>query len=120
MEFAAQALIYASLGMLGVGALLALVRLALGPGSLNRAVALDVVSAALVGVLIILIAWWDRTDLMVLLIVFTLTSFFSTVTVARHVERHAQRVEAEHKAKDHSGNSSPNSSGKEGTGSGSN
>ncbi len=84
MSLAASTMMSISLVMLVLGALLALLRLALGPTALDRAVAIDVVSAAVVGVVVALIAWKGRTDLMVLLIVFTLTSFFSTVTVARY------------------------------------
>ncbi len=97
MSVAASIMIAVSLGMLVLGALLALVRLALGPTPLDRAIAIDVVSAAVVGVIVALIAWQGRTDLMVLLIIFTLTAFFSTVTVARYsssklVQKQAQEA----------------------------
>lgn len=83
MILAAGILIAVSLGMLLAAAILTLVRLIIGPTSLDRAIAIDVVTAAVIATVIILISWWHRTDLMVLLIVFALTAFFSTVTVSR-------------------------------------
>ncbi len=85
MVLATQIIIGISLGMLLASAILALVRLVQGPTALDRAISIDVVTAAVIGTVVILIAWWQRTDLMVLLIIFALTAFFSTVTVSRYV-----------------------------------
>ena len=86
MSQAAEILLVASLVMLVFAGILALYRLFKGPSSLDRAVAVDLTSAVVVAVVVILIAWLDRTDLKVLLIVFALTAFFSTVTVSRFAQ----------------------------------
>ncbi len=83
MATASYVVIVISLTALIAAMMLSLVRLARGPSVLDRAVALDVVTAAVIAVVIVLIAWQKRTDLMVLPLVFALTAFFSTATVAR-------------------------------------
>lgn len=78
-------LLAASLVLL-VGALfLSLVRLIFGPTPLDRAVAVDVFAAGVVAIIAVLVVRDGRYDLAALLIVFVLTAFFSTVTVARLV-----------------------------------
>ena len=94
MIIATAVLIAVSLGMLAAAAILSLVRLIVGPTALDRAIAVDVVTAAVIGTVIVLIAWWSRTELMVLLIVFALTAFFSTVTVSRFQRDAAKRLGA--------------------------
>lgn len=84
-------IIAVSLVILGVSALLSLVRLVLGPTALDRAISIDVVTASVIASIVILIAWWGRGDLAVLLIIFTLTAFFSTVTVSRYVANAAAK-----------------------------
>lgn len=91
MILAIHVILGISLGLLFVAALLTLIRLFRGPTPLDRAVAIDVLTAAVIATIIILIAWWQRTDLMVLLIVFALTAFFSTVTVSKYVASTAMR-----------------------------
>ncbi len=108
MSVAVSVMITASLVMLLVGALLALVRLALGPTALDRAIAIDVVSAAVIGVVVILIARWGRTDLMVLLIIFTLTAFFSTVTVAKYAAPALARRKTRKKSREQEGEATKN------------
>lgn len=90
MVLATQIVLAISLGMLLAAAILSLVRLFLGPTALDRAISIDVITATVIATVIILIAWWQRTDLMVLLIVFALTAFFSTVTVSRYVASNSQ------------------------------
>lgn len=82
-----EILYWISAAMLLVAALIALFRLALGPTVLDRAVAVDLVTAVIIGMTALLIIWWDRQDLMVLMIVFALTGFFSSVTIARFSDR---------------------------------
>ncbi len=91
MILATQIVIAVSLGMLLAAGILSLVRLTLGPTALDRAISVDVLTAGVIGTVIILIAVWQRTDLMVLLIIFALTAFFSTVTVSRYVANNAIR-----------------------------
>ncbi|WRS30663.1 monovalent cation/H+ antiporter complex subunit F [Actinomycetaceae bacterium MB13-C1-2] len=100
MVLATQVIVGVSLGMLFASALLSLVRLVLGPTALDRAISIDVITAAVIGTVVVLIAWWQRTDLMVLLIIFALTAFFSTVTVSRYVantaiSRHEESLAAQ-------------------------
>ena len=87
-----------AVGILVLAAAVAMVRLFLGPTALDRSLAVDVVTACVIGVVIVLIAWRARTDLMVLLIIFALTAFFSSVTVARFgvgsaIRRYRRRLE---------------------------
>lgn len=70
-----------------VAAVLALVRLGRGPTLLDRAVANDVLTAAGVGVVAVMIVWWSRVDLGVLLVILALTSFMTSVIIARHSVR---------------------------------
>lgn len=85
MIVAAACLVSASLAMLLASAVLCIARLGRGSGALNRAIALDVLTAAVIATVVVLIAWFRRYDLAVLLIIFALTAFFSTVTVARYL-----------------------------------
>lgn len=78
-------LLSASLILLVVALLLSLVRLIVGPTPLDRAISLDVFAAGVVAIVSVLIVLEGRYDLAALLIVFVLTAFFSTVTVARFV-----------------------------------
>lgn len=69
--------------LLVVALLLSLYRLAKGPTALDRAVGVDVFASSIVGSVAVVIAARNRSDLAALLIVFVLTAFFSTVSVAR-------------------------------------
>lgn len=78
-------MVFLSLVLLVAALLLSIYRLAKGPNALDRAVAVDVFSAAVIAVVIILIVYQGRADLRALLIVFVLTAFFSTVSVSRFI-----------------------------------
>lgn len=80
-------LYWVSGAMLILAASLAIARLALGPTILDRAVAADLITAVGIGVVALLIIWWDRTDLRALMVIFALTGFFSSVTIARFTDR---------------------------------
>ena len=80
-----------SLLLLVAALALAVYRLALGPNALDRAVAVDVFAAGVIAIVIILIIVRGRTDLAALLIVFVLTAFFSTVSVARFISVNVRR-----------------------------
>lgn len=75
------------LGVLVVAAGLALVRLQRGPTNLDRAVALDIVTAITIGVLVVISAAEHRTDLLPLLVVFTSVGFLSSTAIARFARR---------------------------------
>ena len=75
--------LYACLAAILVAMGLVLVRLERGPANLDRAVALDVITSASVGILVILMALTGRIDLLPLLVVFTSVGFISSTTIAR-------------------------------------
>lgn len=62
---------------------LALVRLQFGPSNLDRAVALDVITSASVGVVVIFMALTGRVDLLPLLVVLASVGFIGSTTIAR-------------------------------------
>ena len=70
-----------------VAAVAALVRLGRGPTLLDRAVANDVLTASGVALVAVMIVWWQRQDLGVLLVVLALTSFLTSVVIARNSAR---------------------------------
>lgn len=84
---AVTVLYWLSGGILILAAVLAIVRLSLGPTVLDRAVAADLLTAVGVGVTVLVILWWDRQDLRALMVIFALTGFFSSVTIARFADR---------------------------------
>ena len=88
---AVSVILSVSLILLVVALGLAVYRLALGPNALDRAVSVDVFAAGVIAIVIILIILRGRTDLAALLIVFVLTAFFSTVSVARFISVGARR-----------------------------
>lgn len=62
---------------------LVLVRLEAGPTILDRAVALDVITAASVGVVVVLMAFSGRVDLLPLLVVLASVGFIGSTALAR-------------------------------------
>ncbi|WIY82764.1 monovalent cation/H+ antiporter complex subunit F [Propionimicrobium sp. PCR01-08-3] len=70
------ALLVVSMGMV-------LIRLEKGPTNLDRAVALDVITACAVGVVVVIMALTGRVDLLPLLVVLTSVGFIGTTTIAR-------------------------------------
>ncbi len=78
-----------SLGLLVVSALLAVLRVAFGPTILDRAVATDLLTSIGIALIAILIVWWRRADLLVLLILFAITGLFSSTTISRFMQRGA-------------------------------
>lgn len=80
-----------ALALVVAAALLSLVRLTLGPTPLDRVVALDVLAASTIVIIGVMIVGKARVDLVALMIVFVLTQFFSTVTVARFMSGGSQR-----------------------------
>ncbi|MFD1825368.1 MULTISPECIES: monovalent cation/H+ antiporter complex subunit F [Mumia] len=70
-------------GMLGIAAVLAVVRAALGPSMPNRAVAIDVLVAVLVGGLGVEAAYNRHTDTLPILVVLSLVGMVGSVSIAR-------------------------------------
>ncbi|MFD2028161.1 monovalent cation/H+ antiporter complex subunit F [Promicromonospora aerolata] len=69
--------------LLATGALLAVVRMERGPSMLDRAVAFDVLTTALVGAIAIEAALSRRTESVPILVVLSMVGFIGSVTIAR-------------------------------------
>lgn len=89
MELSTEIVMWLSLGLLVVSALLAVLRVAFGPTILDRAVATDLLTSIGIALIAILIVWWRRADLLVLLILFAITGLFSSTTISRFMQRGA-------------------------------
>ncbi len=76
-----------ALGLLLAGLALALVRVALGPTNLDRALCLDVVIVLVTGLLATQIVRSDDASSLPILVVFSLTGFVGSVSVARFMAR---------------------------------
>lgn len=73
----------AATALLAVGALLAVVRIERGPTMLDRTVAFDVLTTALVGAIAVEAAISRRTESVPILVVLSLVGFIGSVTIAR-------------------------------------
>ncbi len=71
------------LAVLTLATLLVVVRIERGPSVLDRAVAVDVVTSALIGFIAIFSAMQRRTDLIHLMAALAIVGFLSTVTISR-------------------------------------
>lgn len=69
--------------VVGLAALVALIRMEKGPTMLDRVVSLDVVTAAVLGSVALISARSGRTDLVPVLVVLSIVGFVGSVTVAR-------------------------------------
>lgn len=86
-----ELLVWVVVSMLGVAALLALVRMVIGPTMLNRAVAMDVLAATLVAGLAIEAAYNRHTTTLPILVVVSLVGFVGSVSVSRFAVRETTR-----------------------------
>ncbi len=75
--------LYGCLVVLVTSLALVLVRLEHGPSNLDRAVALDVITSATVGILVVVMAVTGRVDLLPLLVVLTSVGFIGSTVIAR-------------------------------------
>ncbi|GAA4723676.1 hypothetical protein GCM10023216_11660 [Isoptericola chiayiensis] len=73
--------------LVAVAALLALVRIERGPSMLDRALGLDLLAAALVGVIAIEAAWLRRTETIPILVALSLVGFVGSVAISRFAAR---------------------------------
>lgn len=69
--------------MLTIGAFCALVRAERGPSMLDRVVAVDVLVATVLASVVLVSAWYARSDLVPVLVVLALMGFVGSVTIAR-------------------------------------
>ncbi len=76
--------------LLGATSILALVRAEKGPSVLDRALALDILTGALVGAIALEAAWSRRIDTVPILVAVSLVGFVASVTVARFVAVEAE------------------------------
>lgn len=82
--------VWACAVMLGVAAVLALVRMAIGPTMLNRAVAMDVLAATIVAGLAIEAAYNRHSTTLPILVVVSLIGFVGSVSISRFAARESQ------------------------------
>ena len=85
-----SAIDYTHLGSLVIAAvagIFTLWRMRIGPTILDRVVASDVLTAVAITFTAVLIVWWDRSDLALVLILLALTGFITSVVAARFVTR---------------------------------
>ncbi|MGO1509536.1 MAG: monovalent cation/H+ antiporter complex subunit F [Actinomycetaceae bacterium] len=78
-----EIVVYVCLGIVVLAMFLALFRMERGPSTLDRAVSTDVVTAAVVALIGLMIAWTGDAAYMPILVVLTLVGFLTTVTIAR-------------------------------------
>lgn len=86
-----EVIVWASVAMLGVAAALALVRMVIGPTMLNRAVAMDVLSATIVAALAIEAAYNRHSTTLPILVVVSLVGFVGSVSISRFAVRETTR-----------------------------
>ena len=73
--------------MFGIGAILAAIRLVKGPTQIDRAVALDVLLAIVVGVIVLLAVVSDSSITLVIAVVVSLLGFLGSASLARLLPR---------------------------------
>lgn len=73
--------------LFGVGAALAAVRLVLGPTQIDRAIALDVILAIVVGVIVLLAAVARSSTTLVIAVVISLLGFIASSGLAKLLPR---------------------------------
>ena len=71
---------------LGIGMLVALLRLFLGPTSPDRVVAFDAMNTLVVGIMIGLSAFYEEVVLIDIAIVYALLSWVATLFIAKYIE----------------------------------
>ena len=76
--------------LLVAGAVLAVVRIERGPSILDRTIAFDLLTSALVGTIAVEAAWSRRTETIPILVVLSLVGFLGSVTIARFTAREAE------------------------------
>lgn len=79
-----------AMALLGIGIILSVVRLALGPSLPDRVVALDMIGVLTVGFIIVFAIVVDQPVFIDAAIVLALIGFIGTVAFARYVEKGTQ------------------------------
>ncbi|WP_402463016.1 monovalent cation/H+ antiporter complex subunit F [Isoptericola aurantiacus] len=87
MDVVMTVVVAAAAVLVAAAAVLALVRVERGPSMLDRAIGLDLLAAALVGVIAIEAAWLRRTETIPILVALSLVGFVGSVAIARFAAR---------------------------------
>jgi len=82
--------VVACAAMLGTAAIVALIRMTLGPNMLNRAVAMDVLAATIVAGLAIEAAYNRHSTTLPILVVVSLIGFVGSVSISRFAARESR------------------------------
>lgn len=77
--------LWASAGLLAIALVIILVAVVRGPTSMERAISLDVLTSALICILIVIVAARGRLDLVSLIVVLSAVGFVSSTAIARFV-----------------------------------
>lgn len=77
--------------LLALAVLLALARIARGPGVLNRVLAFDLVATAVVGLIVLLSLRWRSVFYLELILIFTMLGFLSSVAFVLYLHRTIRR-----------------------------
>jgi multicomponent Na+:H+ antiporter subunit F len=78
--------------LLVAGAALAVVRIERGPSMLDRTIAFDLLTSALVGTVAVEAAWSRRTETIPILVVLSLVGFLGSVAIARFAAREPESM----------------------------
>jgi len=73
------------------GVLIAVLRMLLGPTSADRVVALDTVNTLVVGIMIVLGAYYKQVIFIDIAIVYAILSFVTTIFISRYLEQSKER-----------------------------
>jgi len=80
-------LTYIFLGLIGLGILLSLLRMLIGPTASDRAVAVDTITTTVVALLVLLGLIFERYVYLDVSLVYSLLAFVGLVALARFLER---------------------------------
>jgi len=82
-----DAILSAALALIGLSFLIVVVRFFLGPGSLDRVVALDVLTVSSIGLIVILAHFFGRVIYIDVAIVYGILSFIGVIVIAKYNEK---------------------------------
>jgi multisubunit Na+/H+ antiporter MnhF subunit len=81
--------------LLALSVLLALVRIARGPGVLNRVLAFDLIATSVVGLTVLLSLKWRTALFLELILIFSLLGFLTSVAFVMYLDRTIRKRENE-------------------------
>lgn len=83
--------LWACIAMLGIAAVCAVLRMAMGPTMLNRAIAMDVLAATIVAGLALEAAYNKHTTTLPILVAVSLVGFVGSVSISRFAVRESSK-----------------------------